>query len=316
MKIVVTDAATLNPGDLSWRALEQLGDCEIYPRSTPKENIARCKDAQIVLTNKVVFDRETITALPCLKMISVMATGYNIIDTEAAKEHNIVVTNIPVYGTRSVSQMVFALLLELTQHVGHHCRTVHQGKWTNCADFCYWDFPLIELADLTIGIIGFGRIGRSTACLARAFGMKVIVYDVIAPPNNSDVQLVNMQTLFAESDVVSLHCPLTADNNGFVNRSVLSKMKSTAFLINTSRGPLINEPDLADALNNEQIAGAGLDVLSAEPPAPENPLLKAKNCYITPHIAWATKSARERLMSTAIENIKAFIADLPQNVVS
>ena len=316
MKIVVTDGATLNPGDLSWEELEKLGSCKVYPRSTPEENIERCKDGDVAVTNKVVFDKDTIEVLPKLKMISVTATGYNIVDLEAAKERNITVSNVPVYGTRSVSQMVFALLLELTQHVGYHGRTVREGKWVNCDNFCYWDFPLIELADLTMGIAGFGRIGRQTAKLAQAFGMNVIAYDVIAGPSDLDVRMVDLDILFSESDVVSLHCPLTVDNNAFVNKSLLSKMKKTAFLINTSRGPLINEPDLADALNNEQIAGAGLDVLSTEPPSVDNPLLTAKNCYITPHIAWATKSARYRLMLTAIENIRAFIEGKSQNVVS
>jgi len=316
MKIVVTDGATLNPGDLSWEVLEKLGECEVYPRSNPEENIERCKDADIVVTNKVVFDKETIQSLPNLKMISVTATGYNIVDIEAAKKRNIVVTNVPVYGTRSVSQMVFALLLELTQHTGHHSRTVHQDKWVNCDNFCYWDFPLVELADLTMGIVGIGRIGQSTAQVAQGFGMNVIAHDIMEPPKELNIKMVDLETLFSESDVISLHCPLTADNNGFVNRQLLSKMKKTAFLINTSRGPLVNEHDLADTLNNGQIAGAGLDVLSCEPPKADNPLLTAKNCYITPHIAWATKSARNRLLSTAIDNVKAFIENKKQNIIS
>ena len=315
MKIIVTDGATLNPGDLSWEELETLGDCQVYPRSTPEETIERCKDANIAVTNKVVFDKDTIEALPNLKMISVTATGYNIIDIEATKERNIVVTNVPVYGTRSVSQMVFALLLELTQHTGHHSRTVHQDRWVNCDNFCYWDFPLIELADLTMGIVGIGRIGQSTARVAEGFGMNVIAHDIMAPPEELNITMMDLDMLFAESDVISLHCPLTADNNAFVNKQLLSKMKRTAFLINTSRGPLVNEQDLADALNSDQIAGAGLDVLSCEPPRADNPLLRAKNCYITPHIAWATQSARGRLLNTAIENVKAFAEGKPQNTI-
>ena len=316
MNIVVTDGHTLNPGDLSWDRLKALGNCEIYERSTYEENLTRCKDAQIIVTNKVVFDRQTIESLGELKCISVTATGYNIIDTQAAKEKGIVVTNVPIYGTQSVAQMVFVLLLELTQHAGHHSQTVHEGKWENCDNFCYWDFPLIELADLTMGIVGFGRIGQATAKLAKAFGMKVIAYDAISPPNDPDVQAVDIEELSSQSDVISLHCPLTAENQEFINAKLLSKMKKTAFVINTSRGPLINEQDLTDALNSDQIAGAGLDVLSSEPPSADNPLLKVKNCCITPHIAWATRSARERLLVTSVENVEAFIKGKPQNIVS
>ena len=316
MKIVVTDGATLNPGDLSWEKLEKLGNCKVYPRSRPDENIERCKDADIVVTNKVMFDKETIEALPSLKMISVTATGYNIIDVEAAKKHNVIVTNVPTYGTNSVAQMVFALLLEICHHVGHHSQTVHEGKWAKCDNFCYWDKPLLELADLTMGLIGLGRIGQATAKIAKAFGMNVIGYDLAEPPKETGIEMVEMEKVFSGSDVVSLHCPLTDKSNQFVNKDLISRMKKTAFLINTSRGPLINEQDLADSLNNDQIAGAGLDVLSNEPPQENNPLLTAKNCYITPHIAWATKAARQRLMSTAIENISAFIECKPQNIVN
>jgi len=316
MKIVVTDGHTLNPGDLSWDALKELGECEVYERSTPQETLMRCKDADIAVTNKVVFDRQTIESLPRLKCISVTATGYNIIDVDAAKNRGIVVANVPIYGTQSVAQMVFALLLELTQHVGHHSKTVHEGRWVACDNFCYWDFSLIELADLTMGIVGFGRIGKATANLAKAFGMKVIVYDIVKPAiADSDVKFVDLESIFSDSDVASLHCPLTRDTEGLVNAERLSKMKKTAFLINTSRGPLVNEQDLADALNSGRIGGAGLDVLSTEPPGADNPLLTAKNCYITPHIAWATRSARSRLMNTAIANVRAFIEGKPQNVV-
>ena len=316
MKIIVTDGATLNPGDLSWKGLEEFGDCEVYARMKPGAVEAKCKNADIIVTNKIPFDRTVIASLPKLKCISVTATGYNIIDLAAAREHNIVVTNVPVYGTRSVAQMVFALLLELTQHTGHHSRTVHEGKWVACDNFCYWDFPLIELADLTMGIVGFGRIGRCTAELARAFGMKVIAYDVIAAGTNERVDMVDLETLFSQSDVVSLHCPSSDENQQFVNAALLSKMKPTSFLINTSRGQLINERDLADALNNEIIAGAGVDVLSTEPPNADNPLLTARNCYIAPHIAWGTRSARQRLIDGTIKNVQAFINAKPQNVVS
>lgn len=316
MKIIVVDGQTLASDDLSWDALEKLGDCTVYPKSTYDENIQRCKGADVAVTNKVVFDKETIEALPNLKMISVTATGYNIIDVEATKQHGIVVTNIPTYGTQSVSQLVFALLLELCHHVGYHSETVHQDKWINCDNFCYWDRPLIELAGLTMGIIGVGRIGQSTAQVAQAFGMKVIAYDVMGPPKELNIKMVNLDTVFKESDVISLHCPLTKETDKIVNKANILKMKKTAFLINTSRGLLVNEQDLADALNKGQIVGAGLDVLSTEPPSADNPLLAAKNCYITPHIAWATKSARSRLMSTAINNVKAFIEGKSTNRVS
>lgn len=316
MKIVVTDGATLNPGDLSWKELEELGDCSVYDRGSAQENITRCKDADIAVTNKVVFDKKTIAALANLKMISVTATGYNIIDINAARDRNIVVTNVPTYGSKSVSQMVFALLLELCHHVGYHSKTVHQGKWVNCDNFCYWDRPLIELSELTMGIIGIGKIGKSTACIAKSFGMKVIAYDVIKVPKESGIEIVDLDTIFKDSDVISLHCPLTEKTHELVNKIRLSKMKKSAFLINTSRGPLINEQDLVNALNNGHIAGAGLDVLSTEPPTTDNPLLTASNCYITPHIAWATKSARNRLISVAVDNVRAFIHGRPRNVVS
>jgi glycerate dehydrogenase len=315
MKIVVTDGQTLNPGDLNWDELKGLGDYEIYDRSTPAETLERCKNAQIVITNKVVFDRKTLDALPELKCISVTATGYNVIDTQVAREKNIVVTNVPIYGTRSVAQMVFALLLELAHHVGHHSQTVHEGKWSNSNDWCYWDHPLIELADLTMGIIGCGRIGLATAAIARAFGMKVLGHNR-SPQNNPDIQVVSQKDIFTQSDTLSLHCPLTPENEGFINKQQIELMKPSAFLINTSRGQLINEQDLADALNSNRIAGAGLDVLSTEPPKPENPLLTAKNCIITPHMAWATHASRARLMKTSIDNVKAFIDGKLHNVVN
>lgn len=317
MKIVVVDGRTLNPGDLSWEPLEALGTCDIYDRSDPEELLQRSHGAQVIVTNKVALDKETIYRLPDLKYIGVTATGYNIIDLSATQEKNIVVTNVPVYGTNSVAQMVFALLLELTQHVGHHDHTVHNGKWTTCDNFCYWDFPMIELADLTMGIVGFGRIGRAVARLAQAFGMKVLAYDAY-PIDNVDpgTQVVDLDTLLSKSDAVSLHCPLTSETQEFINVDRLKSMKSTAFLVNTSRGPLVHEADLANALNSGRIAGAGLDVLSTEPPQPDNPLLTAKNCIITPHIAWATRSARQRLLTTSIENVKAFIDGHPTHVVS
>jgi glycerate dehydrogenase len=316
-KIVVTDGATLNPGDLSWDRLKTMGECEIYERSTYDENLQRCKDADVAVTNKVVFDKKTIDALPKLKCISVTATGYNIIDIAAAKERKIVVTNVPIYGTMSVAQMSFSLLLELAQHVGEHSKTVHEGKWCKSSNFCYWDYPLIELAGLTMGIIGCGKIGQATAKLAKAFDMKVIAYDAITPKlEDKEIKLVELDTLIKESDVISLHCPLTPQTDKFVNKDFISKMKKSAFLLNASRGQLVNEQDLADALNSGRIAGAGLDVLSCEPPKTDNPLLNAKNCIITPHIAWATHSARKRLLDTSVDNVKAFLEGRLQNVVS
>ena len=315
MNIIVIDGATLNPGDLSWEALGEFGSYAVYPHSTPAETLDRCRDAQAAVTNKVAFDRATIAALPKLSYIGVTATGYNIVDVAAAAERGIVVTNVPTYGTASVAQMVFALLLELTQHVGHHAATVREGRWSRCDNFCYWDFPLVELAGLTMGIVGCGRIGRATARLADAFGMQVIGCDAV-PFTNDRITPVSLDELLARSDVVSLHCPLTPETQGLINAARLSLMKETAFLINTSRGPLVDERDLADALNAGGIAGAGMDVLAVEPPPPDNPLLTAKNCVITPHIAWATRSARQRLLQTSVDNLAAFVAGEPRNVVS
>jgi glycerate dehydrogenase len=316
MNIVVLDGYTLNPGDLSWTSLQALGDCTVYDRTAPDQTLARAAGAEILLTNKTVLSAATLDQLPNCKYIGVLATGYNIVDIPAAARNGITVTNVPTYSTQSVAQMVFAHLLNLTQHVGDHARTARDGKWSDATDFCYWDYPLIELAGKTIGIIGLGRIGRATAKLAQAFGMNVIGYD---PSDDAKQQaactLVELDELFPASDIVTLHCPLTDQNQGLVNAQRLAEMKPTAFLINTSRGPLIDQQALADALNNNQIAGAGLDVLCTEPPPPNNPLLQAKNCHITPHISWATAEARARLLTTATENLQAFINKTPQNVV-
>jgi glycerate dehydrogenase len=309
MKIVVLDGHTLNPGDLTWLPLQKLGSCEIYERSTADEIVPRSKGAEIILTNKVILSRGYMEAVPTLKYIGVTATGYNIVDVVAARERGIVVTNVPTYGTKSVAQMTFALLLELTQHVAHHAQTVRDGRWTRSPDFCYWDYPLIELDGLTMGIIGYGRIGQAVGELAHAFGMKVIAHTRKQP-------LEELGPLFRQSDVISLHCPLTPETKHLVNAERLKWMKPTAFLLNTSRGPLVDEAALADALNAERIAGAGLDVLAVEPPLADNPLFTAKNCFITPHIAWATRAARSRLMDTAIENVRAFLSGKPKNVVS
>lgn len=316
MNIVVVDGYTLNPGDLDWGELKKLGRCEVFDRTNKEELQARAKYAEILLTNKVPLDAENLAELPKLKFIGVTATGYNIVDVEVAKERGIVVTNVPTYGTRSVAQMTMALLLELTQHVGHHSQRVRDGGWTKSDDWCFWDHPLIELDGLTMGIIGFGRIGQAVAKLAHAFGMNVQVSTRTNPTDASEgVQFVDEDELFRTSDVISLHCPLTSETNRLVNHDRIKSMKPSAFLINTSRGPLIEEGALADALNEERIAGAALDVLSAEPPRSYNPLLSAKNCILTPHIAWATRAARSRLMKTAIENVRAFIDGNPMNVV-
>ena len=313
MNLVVLDGYTLNPGDLSWDALQQLGPCRIYDRSSPDEVVPRTRGQEGLLTNKVTLTRDHLRALPELKYIGVTATGYNIVDVAAARELGITVTNVPTYGTRSVAQMTFALLLELTQHVGHHAETVRAGRWTRSPAFCYWDYPLIELDDLTMGIVGLGRIGSAVAELASAFGMRVIA---TARSPRPGAEVVDLETLFRQSDVISLHCPLTPETRHLVNAERIEWMKPGAFLLNTSRGPLIDEPALANALNHGRLAGAGLDVLAIEPPVESNPLLKAKNCFITPHIAWATRAARARLMNAAVENVRAFIAKKPINVVS
>lgn len=317
MQIVVLDGHTLNPGDLSWAELHELGQCHIHDRTPSDDIVRRAQEAEIVLTNKTQLSKETLAHLPKLRYIGVLATGYNVVDVEAAHKQNICVTNVPAYSTVSVAQMVFAHLLNLTQHVAEHGQSVQAGTWNRSQDFCYWNFPLVELASLTMGIIGLGRIGQTTARLALDFGMKVVYFDVeksITP--QVDARAVDLDTLFRESDVVSLHCPLNDSNFRLVNEQRLQLMKPTAFLINTSRGPLIDEKALADALNAGKIAGAGLDVLSREPPDADHPLLKAKNCYITPHIAWATRAARQRLMDIAVANVGAFVNGRPQNVVT
>lgn len=317
MNIVVLDGYTLNPGDLTWPALEALGACRVFDRTPPGETVARAAEAEIVLTNKTVLNRDTLARLPRLRYIGVLATGYNVVDLAAARARGIVVTNVPGYSTASVVQLTFALLLELTHHVGAHADGVRAGRWSRSADFCYWESPLVELAGLTLGLVGFGNVGRGVARAAGAFGMRVLVHTRTTPTGGVDgVASVDLETVFRQCDVVSLHCPLTDATRHLVNRERLAWMKATAFLINTGRGPLVDEAALADALNNGRLAGAGLDVLSSEPPAADNPLLAAKNCVITPHIGWATRAARERLMRIAVENVRAFQAGQPQNVVS
>ena len=316
-RIVVLDGYTLNPGDLSWKDLETLGTCTVYDRTAPEDILPRSQGVEILLTNKTILSSGIIEQLPALKYIGVLATGYNVVDIEAADERGIVITNVPAYSTPSVAQLVFAHLLNLAHHVGLHAQTVRNGKWISCVDFCYWDTPLIELASLTMGIVGFGRIGQTTAKLAQAFGMKVIAYDIVKPSSMpQDCQFVQLDDIFRKSDIVTLHCPLTPQTEKIINSQRLALMKKTAFLINTGRGPLVDEQALADALNNGNIAGVGLDVLSSEPPKKDNPLLGAKNCFITPHIAWATKAARQRLMKVVVDNVAAFLAGKTQNVVN
>jgi glycerate dehydrogenase len=314
-KIVVLDGHTLNPGDLSWDELRALGDCALYERSAPDELFERLKGAQATLTNKVPLGRELLERLPDLRYIGVTATGFNIVDVEAARKQRIVVTNVPAYGTDSVAQTVFALLLELTHRVGHHAQTVREGKWAKCPDFTYQDFPLIELSGLTLGIIGYGRIARKVAAIAEAFGMQILVARH-RPNLEAPYPTAETNDVFRRSDVLTLHCPLTQGTKAIVNAERLALMKRMAFLINTSRGPLIDENALADALNAGMIAGAGLDVLSVEPPPLDHPLYRAKNCFITPHYAWATKAARQRLMDVSVKNLSAFLSGAPQNVVS
>ena len=319
MKIVVLDGYTENPGDLSWAGLEELGELKVYDRTPHDESeiIKRIGDAEIVFTNKTPISRNVIDSCPSMKFISLLATGYNVVDYKYAREKNIPVTNVPTYGTASVSQFSIALLLEICHHIGHHDRTVHEGKWENCIDWCYWDYPLIELEGKTIGIIGFGRIGQAEGRIASALGMKVIAYDLY--PNDSGrkiAEYVELDDLFAHSDVITLHCNLTPENTGFINKVSIAKMKDGVILINNARGQLINEQDVADALNSGKIGAAGLDVVYTEPIRPDNPLLKAKNCIITPHISWAPKESRQRIMDCAVMNAKTYIEGKPVNVVN
>jgi glycerate dehydrogenase len=318
MKIVILDGYTADPGDLSWDEFAKLGKLTVFDRTAKEQMVARLQGAAIALTNKAVLNRDVIAALPDLRYIGVTATGYNVVDIAAARERGIVVCNVPEYSTPDVAQAVFALLLELANHTGHHAETVRAGKWSRSKDFCYWDYPLVGLSGLTLGIIGFGRIGRAVARIGQAFGMKILAMqrNGSAKVESDGVRYVELDALLRESDVVSLNCRLTPETTGMVNAQFLSKMKRTAFLINTARGCLVDEVALADALNNGRIAGAGLDVLSAEPPSPDNPLLDAKNCIITPHHAWATKAARVRLLQVSAENIRAWLDRKPQNVVT
>jgi len=317
MKIVVLDGYALNPGDLSWDGFKQLGELVVYDRTTQEEILSRSIEADVLLTNKTPIRENVINALPRLKFVGVLATGYNIVDVETASRKGIIVSNIPEYGTYSVAQLTFALLLELCHHAQRHSDTAREGKWAASKDWCYWDFPLVELAGKTMGIIGFGNIGQKVGDMATAFGMNVVgsARRKRDQSQRKNFQWMEIPDLLEQSDVVSIHCPLTPETQGLINAKRIATMKKSAFLLNTSRGPIIVDSDLANALNDEVIAGAGIDVLSVEPPQENNPLFKAKNCIITPHIAWATKEARTRLMEMAAENLRAFINGKPVNVV-
>lgn len=316
-KIVVLDGYTLNPGDLSWDGFAAIAPVEVHDRTDRSRVIAVAAGAEYVLTNKTPLDSAVLSQLPELRYIGVLATGYNVVDVAAAARRGITVSNIPSYGTASVAQHVFALLLELTNHVGFHATAVANGQWASSPDWCFTVSPLVELSEKTLGIVGFGRIGRQVAAIGHALGMQVLAFDSVTsnPPDFKDFGFASLDEVLSRSDVVSLHCPLFPETRGIINARTLSLMKPTAFLINTSRGPLVEERDLADALNDGRLAGAGLDVLSVEPPI-DNPLIHAKNCLITPHIAWASRESRQRLMGLAVENLAAYMRGRPQNVVN
>ena len=320
MKIVVLDGYTLNPGDLTWEGFKALGDCKIYDRTSltdDTEIISRIGDAEIVITNKTPLTKKILDACN-VKYIGILATGYNVVDIAAAKEKNIPVTNIPTYGTQSVAQFAMALLLEICHHVAHHNQAVHEGRWESCPDFCFWDYPLIELAGKTMGIIGYGRIGQATGKLAQAFGMKVIAFDAMREVGTKlgDCSFVELDELFATSDVIALHCPLFPSTQGIICKENIAKMKDGVIILNNSRGGLVVEEDLREALDSGKVLAAGLDVVSTEPIKGDNPLLGAKNCFITPHISWAPKESRARLMNIAVENLKSWLNGKPVNVVN
>lgn len=317
MKIVVMDGNGVNPGDMSWEQIEQFGNLTVYKRTAPEEVIAHVGDAEIVLTNKTVFDEATIAQLPNVKYIGVLATGYNVVDLQAASKRGIVVTNIPAYSTDSVAQMTFAHILNVTNHVDHYARASHDGEWSRCPDFCYWDLPLIELAGKTLGIVGLGNIGMKVARLAADFGMNVIALtSKQADQLPQYIRKASMDQLLSDSDIISLHCPLTPDTHQLVNSSTISKMKKGAIVVDTGRGPLVNEEDVAAALHSGHLAAYCADVMCQEPPAADNPLFLEPNAFITPHVAWASKEARTRLMAIAEENIRTFLSGKPVNVVN
>jgi len=320
MKIVVLDGYTLNPGDLSWEGIEKLGELVVHDRTdfSPEKVIKTIGDAEIIFTNKTPLPKSVLSKTPSVKYVGVLATGYNVVDVQAAKENGISVTNIPTYGTTAVAQYSIALLLELCHHIGEHSKTVFNGDWTKSPDFCYWNYPLIELAGKTMGVIGFGRIGQATAKIAQALGLNILAHDSYQNKElESDTcKYVSLDELLSKSDIISLHCPLFDSTKGIINKDNIAKMKDGVMIINTSRGPLVVEEDLCNALNSGKVAGAAVDVVSSEPIAADNPLLKAKNCIVTPHIAWAPKESRTRLMNIAVENLRSFINGTPINIVN
>ena len=320
MKLVILDGYTENPGDLSWDGLRELAEVTVYDRTSltdPAQTIARIADAEIVLTNKTPLPRAVFEACPNIKMVGVLATGYNVVDTACARAKGIPVSNVPTYGTAAVGQFAIALLLEICHHVAHHSQAVHEGRWEACPDWCFWDYPLIELAGKTIGIIGFGRIGQQTGRIAKAMGMTVLASGSRPTDSGREIaQYVELDELFARSDVIALHCPLFPNTKGIVNKDSIAKMKDGVIIINNSRGPLVVEEDLAAALNSGKVAAAGLDVVSTEPIRGDNPLLTAKNCIITPHMSWGSRSSRQRIMDCTVGNVRAFLAGQPQNVVN
>lgn len=317
MKIVVLDGYTENPGDLSWAPLEKLGELTVYPRTGEDQIVQRIGDAEIVITNKTPITRSTLQACPRIRYIAVLATGYNVIDIAAARERGIPVSNVPTYGTAAVGQFAIAMLLEICHHVAHHSQSVHDGAWSRCQDWCYWDYPLIELDGKTMGIIGFGRIGQQTGKIAKAMGMRVLAYD--AHPNDTGraiADYVPLEELLGQSDVIALHCPLFPETAGIINRDTIAAMKDGVIILNNSRGPLIVEQDLADALNSGKVYAAGLDVVATEPILEDNPLLRAKNCIITPHISWAPRESRQRIMDCTVDNVRAFLEGDARNVIN
>lgn len=317
MKIVILDGYTENPGDLSWGGFEALGEVTVYDRTGADQIIERIGDAEIIYTNKTPITEQTLEACKSIRFIGVLATGYNVVDVKAARARGIPITNIPNYGTDAVGQFAIALLLEICHHVAHHADAVRAGRWTACPDFCFWDYPLIELAGKTMGIIGLGRIGQVTARIAKALGMKVIAFDGFETDSGRAVaEYAPLEEVLGRSDVLSLHCPLTPETQGIINKDSIAKMKDGVIILNNSRGPLIVEQDLADALSSGKVYAAGLDVVSEEPIRADNPLLSAKNCIITPHISWAPRESRQRLMDIAVQNLKAFIEGAPVNVVN
>lgn len=318
MKIVILDGYTENPGDLSWDALAELGELTVYDRTAEADIVSRIGDAELVITNKTPITADTLEKCPSIRYIGVLATGYNVVDVETAKAKGIPVTNIPTYGTDAVGQFAIALLLEVCHHIGHHNKAVHEGRWENCEDFCFWDYPLIELAGKTMGVIGYGRIGQVTGRIAQALGMKVLAHDGHRRPEleSETCRYVELDELLENSDVISLHCPLFPSTQGIINKDSIAKMKDGVIILNNSRGPLIVEEDLAEALKSGKVQAAAVDVVSTEPIKGDNPLLSAPNCIITPHISWAPKESRQRLMNIAVDNVKQFLAGTPVNVVN